>query len=60
MKDLNNVFRLEENKIVVSLGDRGYSYEYFSDNGVELKLNGDWLYIVTRSDVLDVGGVENE
>jgi hypothetical protein len=48
-KPLDKIFYLDKgnNKVSVSLNPSGgYSYSYFSDYNVDLKLNGDWLSII--------------
>lgn len=47
-KDVNEIIKLdkENNRVFISLrGTRGYSYKYFSDADIELKLQGELLSI---------------
>jgi hypothetical protein len=64
--DLSNAFSLKDGKVIVDLGSGGgYSYEYFSDYNVDLKLVGDELSIgiserveVVEDDVSSGEGLE--
>ena len=47
-KKMSNKIDEVDNKVGVSLGRQGYSYKYFSDYDVELKLEGDWLSVVVK------------
>jgi len=50
-KEVDKIVRLnqDESKVIVSLkGDRGYSYKYFSDANVDLKITDNWLSVVVE------------
>ena len=64
--DLSKSFVLKDGRVLVDLGrSGGYSYEYFSDYDIDLKLVGNQVSIGVRSrmgeEVVEeeVGGVEN-
>lgn len=63
-KQLNEIFKLdkENNLVKVSLSERGYSYQYFSDYDADLKTDNNWLSISIKDKKIEekVRGEGNE
>lgn len=63
-KSIEEIIQLDKgnNRVKVSFDKGGYSYEYFSDYDVDLKVDGNWLSIVVKEkeEVVKNNEIKNE